>query len=169
MKFYLTISECFLTGNETSKLSNSGDNNLPLPPNLSSVDLKAPFSNDDEPKLAHKQMGNQKDTSRNERKYELVTKNFKDILIRSYPSFVQIIISPVTTGLKHTINVNVCEELIDVMKQLLNIKDCKAILLTGIGSTFCQGNFDIFCKYLNKYFRIIKHYTYKISYLHIRH
>ena len=95
-----------------------------------------------EPRTALKQAGNQKhsaDIARNERKSELVTKHFKDILIRSYANFVQIIISPVTTGLKHTLNANVCEELMDIMKQLLNINDCKAVLLTGIGTTFCQG------------------------------
>ena len=127
---------------------------------LSSDYLKEVFNNDDEPRLAHKQMANQKyfgDTSRSERKPELITKHFKDILIRSYSSFVQIIMSPVTTGLKHTINVNVCEELIDVMKQLLNIDDCKAILLTGIGTTFCQGIFVFFTGLHNpKLFRFDK-------------
>ena len=75
-----------------------------------------------------------------ERKVILVTKHFKDILIRSYPNFVQIIISPVTTGLRHTINANVCDELMDIMKQLIPLDDFKAILITGIGQTFCQGN-----------------------------
>ena len=125
---------------------------MPLQAKLTNDFLKEVFNNDDEPRLAHKQMASQKyfgDTSRSERKPELITKHFKDILIRSYSSFVQIIMSPVTTGLKHTINVNVCEELIDVMKQLLNIDDCKAILLTGIGTTFCQGIFVIFTGFQN--------------------
>ena len=142
---------------------------MPLQAKLSNDFLKEVFNNDDEPRLAHKQMGNQKyfgDTSRSERKPELITKHFKDILIRSYSSFVQIIMSPVTTGLKHTINVNVCEELIDVMKQLLNIDDCKAILLTGIGTTFCQGIFVFFTGLHNpklfSMFDLIKHNGYRI-------
>ena len=75
------------------------------------------------------------------RKVTLITKHFKDILIRSYPNFVQVIISPVTTGLRHTINPNVCDELIDVMKQLLPDDACRSILVTGIGQTFCQGKY----------------------------
>jgi hypothetical protein len=39
-------------------------------------------------------------------------------LIRTYPLFAQIMISPVTTGLKNSINVNVCDELIDALKQV---------------------------------------------------
>ena len=165
------ISCLFFTENDNSRFPNSGDNTVPLQTKISSDYLKEVFNNDDEPRLAQKQMGNQKhlgDTSRNERKPELITKHFKDILIRSYSSFVQIIMSPVTTGLKHTINVNVCEELIDVMKQLLNIDDCKAILLTGIGTTFCQGIFVFFTGLQNlKLFSfVIKHNGYRVTYLY---
>ncbi len=45
-------------------------------------------------------------------------KNYKDILIRTYPTFAQILISPVTTGLKNSLNSNVCEELIDALRQV---------------------------------------------------
>ena len=108
-----------------------------------------PYKNNGEYKLASKVNGIQNsqtlpllktvDVPRVERKVNLVTKHFKDILIRSYTSFVQIIVSPVTTGLRHTVNANVCDELIDVMKQLLPADDCKAVLITGISKTFCQG------------------------------
>ena len=118
--------------------------------NLSSIDLNTPFPSNGEYSLMTKLTGTQKyhqnlssegtDAPRFKRKVILVTKHFKDILIRSYPNFVQIIISPVTTGLRHTINANVCDELIDIMKQLIPLDDCKAILITGIGQTFCQGN-----------------------------
>ena len=118
-------------GNDALNFPNGNDGTVPLPNKSSSNDLQFALHNDEEIKNSQKQP----------RKPELVTKHFKDILIRSYPSFVQIILSPVTTGLKNTMNVNVIEELMDAMKQLLNIKDCKAILLTGIGSTFCQGMF----------------------------
>lgn len=67
------------------------------------------------------------------------SKHYKDILIRPYKSFAQVIMSPVTTGLKNSLNANVCEELIDALKQLGNEAECRAVLVTGIGHTFCQG------------------------------
>ena len=42
--------------------------------------------------------------------WNLNTKNLKDLLVRTYPSFAQIIISPVSTGLRHTINTNVVSD-----------------------------------------------------------
>ena len=71
--------------------------------------------------------------------WRIQSKNFKDILIRTYSSFVQVILSPTTTGLKHSINANVCEELINILKQVEDDSECRAVLLTGIGGTFCQG------------------------------
>ena len=48
--------------------------------------------------------------------WKLNTKNYKDVLIRTYSSFAQIILSPSTTGLKQSINANVCEELTDALR-----------------------------------------------------
>ena len=48
--------------------------------------------------------------------WKLNTKNYKDVLIRTYSSFAQIIMSPSTTGLKQSINANVCEELTDALR-----------------------------------------------------
>ena len=116
-----------LNGDTQFDLSNSsltnGERNIALPitgsqPNVQPVNNEAP---------------------RVGRRVNLVTKHFKDILIRSYPNFVQVIMSPVTTGLRHTVNANVCDELIDIMKQLLPDDECRAVLITGIGPTFCQG------------------------------
>jgi len=47
--------------------------------------------------------------------------------------------SPVTTGFRHTINVNVIEELIDLLGQCAQDDECKAVLVTGIGGTFSLG------------------------------
>ena len=80
--------------------------------------------------------------------FNLVTKHFKDISIRSYPNFAQVILSPVTTGIRYTINPNVCDELIDVLKQLISDDECRAVLVTGIGSTFCQGNNSLIASHM---------------------
>ena len=115
-------------------------------------DCNIPVVSNGDSQVTSKTSGTQKNTNcsqpdievlRVDRKVTLITKHFKDILIRSYPNFVQIILSPVTTGLRHTVNANVCDELIDIMKQLLSVDDCKAILITGIGQTFCQGEKNI--------------------------
>jgi len=71
--------------------------------------------------------------------WSLNTKSLKDVLVRTYPSFAQIILSPVTSGLRHTINVNVIEELIDLLGQCANDEECKAVLVSGIGGTFTNG------------------------------
>jgi len=71
--------------------------------------------------------------------WKLNTKNYKDVLIRTYSSFAQIILSPSTTGLKQSINANVCEELTDALRQLSEDSECRAILVTGIGGAFCNG------------------------------
>lgn len=65
-------------------------------------------------------------------------KSYKDIHIRIYSSFIQIILTPSTCGLRNSINANVCDELIDVLKDVENT-ECRAVLLTGLGGTFCQG------------------------------
>ena len=71
--------------------------------------------------------------------WRIQTKHFKDILLRTYGTFAQVILSSTSTGLKGSINANVCEELIDILKQLDGDSECRAIMLTGIGGTFCQG------------------------------
>ena len=70
--------------------------------------------------------------------WRIQSKHYKDIQIRTHSSFVQIILSPSSTGLRHSINSNVCEELVDCLKQIEDIP-VRGILLTGIGETFCQG------------------------------
>ena len=71
--------------------------------------------------------------------WNLITKNYKDVLVRTYPTFAQIMLSPVTSGLRHTINVNLIEELVDLMDQCARDDECKAVLVTGIGGTFSLG------------------------------
>jgi len=71
--------------------------------------------------------------------WNLNTKNLKDLLVRTYPSFAQIIISPVSTGLRHTINTNVIDELIELLGQCATDPECKSVLLTGLGGTFSHG------------------------------
>ena len=73
------------------------------------------------------------------RPWKIQTKHFKDILLRTYSTFVQVILSPSSTGLKNSVNINVCDEMIDVLKQLESDPECRAIMITGIGGTFCQG------------------------------
>lgn len=68
-----------------------------------------------------------------------ITKQYKDIVIRSYPNFTQIIVSPTTTGMRHTYNVNVFEEIIDAMRLLMEDSHCKAVMMTGLGRTYSQG------------------------------
>jgi enoyl-CoA hydratase/carnithine racemase len=68
-----------------------------------------------------------------------INKQYKDIFIRSYPNFSQIIMCPSTTGLKHSINVNVLEEMTDAMRLLADDATCRAVLVTGLGPIFCQG------------------------------
>ena len=68
-----------------------------------------------------------------------VNKQYKDILIRSYPTFSQIIMCPSTTGLKYSMNVNVFDEITDAMKLLREDETCKAVMLSGLGGVFCQG------------------------------
>ncbi len=71
--------------------------------------------------------------------WNINTKNYKDVLIRTYPSFAQVILSPTTTGLRNSVNPNVCDELIDALKQLGNDPECRGVLVTGLGGVFCQG------------------------------
>ena len=63
--------------------------------------------------------------------WRIQTKHFKDILLRTYGTFVQIILSPASTGLKNSVNANVCDELIDILKQLEGDSECRAIMITG--------------------------------------
>ncbi|CAB4055660.1 CDY [Lepeophtheirus salmonis] len=65
--------------------------------------------------------------------------NFRDILIRTYSNFVQIILSPTSTGIKNTINVNVCEELSDAINTLKKDPNCRAVIVSGLGNVFSYG------------------------------
>ena len=102
-----------------------------------STDISSGGSSQSGSNIPHPTLNDSPDT---QRRVNLVTKHFKDVLVRSYPNFVQVILSPVTTGIRHTVNANVCDELMDIMKQLLPDQECRAVLVTGIGQTFCQGN-----------------------------
>ena len=63
--------------------------------------------------------------------WRIQTKHFKDILLRTYGTFVQIILSPSSTGLKNSVNANVCDELNDILKQLESDNECRSIMITG--------------------------------------
>lgn len=68
-----------------------------------------------------------------------LTKQYKDILIRSYPTFASIILAPTTTGMKNSFNANVMEEIMDALKALAEHEDCLAVMITGLGQVFTQG------------------------------
>ena len=61
--------------------------------------------------------------------WKLNTKNFKDVLIRTYSTFAQIILSPSTTGIKNSVNPNLLEEFSDALKQLDADPECRGKLL----------------------------------------
>lgn len=69
------------------------------------------------------------------------TKHMKDVVVRTYPSFVQVMLAPVTTGLRHTLNANVCEELMEVCRQAEAEDGCRAVVVSGLGHStpFCLG------------------------------
>jgi len=50
--------------------------------------------------------------------WRIQSKHYKDIQIRTHSSFVQIILSPATTGIRHSINANVCDEIVDCLRQV---------------------------------------------------
>ena len=82
------------------------------------------------------------------RAWTINSKNYKDILIRTYPTFAQILISPVTTGLKNSLNANVCEEIIDALRQacttvFIRIPDSYGIQMVK-SSTFIVKILDLY-------------------------
>eukprot|EP00095_Tigriopus_kingsejongensis_P001331 snap_masked-scaffold1962_size23816-processed-gene-0.4 protein:Tk01331 transcript:snap_masked-scaffold1962_size23816-processed-gene-0.4-mRNA-1 annotation:"chromodomain y-like protein" len=68
-----------------------------------------------------------------------ITKQYREIQVRSYPTFAQIIVAPASTGMKFSFNITVFEEIIDAMQLLLEDHTCKAVVLTGLGQVFSQG------------------------------
>ncbi|TRY63270.1 hypothetical protein TCAL_04659 [Tigriopus californicus] len=68
-----------------------------------------------------------------------ITKQYREIVVRSYPTFAQIIFTPGTTGMQFSFNINVFEEIIDAMQILLDDPTCKAVVFSGLGDLFCQG------------------------------
>lgn len=68
-----------------------------------------------------------------------ITKQYREIVVRSYPTFAQIIFTPGTTGMQFSFNITVFEEIIDAMQILLDDPTCKAVVFSGLGDLFCQG------------------------------
>ncbi|KAG8225530.1 hypothetical protein J437_LFUL006069, partial [Ladona fulva] len=64
---------------------------------------------------------------------------YKEICLRRYENFVQIILAPCSTVMKNSLNVQVLHEFQDALQQLRRDRNCRVVLVTSTGSTFCQG------------------------------
>ncbi|XP_071453310.1 uncharacterized protein [Hetaerina americana] len=67
------------------------------------------------------------------------TYNYKEICLRRYENFVQVILTPGSTKMKNSLNVQVLHEFRDALQQLRRDEFCRVVLVTSTGSTFCQG------------------------------
>ncbi|KAK3855009.1 hypothetical protein Pcinc_038560 [Petrolisthes cinctipes] len=65
--------------------------------------------------------------------------HYRDISLRKFSNFTQIILSPSTTKMKNALNSRVLRELCEALNILRRDETVKMVLLTGTGSTFCQG------------------------------
>ncbi|KAK4297586.1 hypothetical protein Pmani_030015 [Petrolisthes manimaculis] len=65
--------------------------------------------------------------------------HYRDISLRKFSNFTQIILSPSTTKMKNALNSRVLRELCEALNILRRDESVKMVLLTGTGSTFCQG------------------------------
>ncbi|KAG0722928.1 Chromodomain Y-like protein [Chionoecetes opilio] len=65
--------------------------------------------------------------------------HFRDIALKKFNNFTQIILSPSTTKMKNALNSRVLRELCEALSILKRDESVRIVLLTGTGSTFCQG------------------------------
>ncbi|XP_069701223.1 serine-rich adhesin for platelets [Periplaneta americana] len=67
------------------------------------------------------------------------TYHYKEICLRRYDNLVQIILTPASTKMKNSLNIQVLRELREALNQLKRDEGCRVVLLTSAGSSFCQG------------------------------
>ncbi|XP_042225363.1 nucleoporin nup211-like isoform X2 [Homarus americanus] len=65
--------------------------------------------------------------------------HYRDISLRKFNNFTQIILSPSTTKMKNALNSRVLRELCEALNILKRDESVRMVLLTATGSTFCQG------------------------------
>ncbi|XP_045625804.2 uncharacterized protein [Procambarus clarkii] len=65
--------------------------------------------------------------------------HYRDISLRKFNNFMQIILSPSTTKMKNALNSRVLRELCEALNILKRDDSVRIVLLTATGSTFCQG------------------------------
>ncbi|XP_050711509.1 uncharacterized protein LOC126995719 isoform X2 [Eriocheir sinensis] len=65
--------------------------------------------------------------------------HFRDIALRKFNNFTQIILSPSTTKMKNALNSRVLREMCEALNTLKRDDSVRIVLVTGTGSTFCQG------------------------------
>lgn len=65
--------------------------------------------------------------------------HYRDISLRKFNNFTQIILSPSTTKMKNALNSRVLRELCEALNILKRDESVRIVLLTATGSTFCQG------------------------------
>uniref|UniRef100_A0A1B6MCK1 Uncharacterized protein n=1 Tax=Graphocephala atropunctata TaxID=36148 RepID=A0A1B6MCK1_9HEMI len=64
---------------------------------------------------------------------------YKEMTLKRHDHLVEIILAPVSTKLRNTLNTNVLKELVAVLKGLALDENCRVVLVTCSGDTFCQG------------------------------
>ncbi|XP_066951806.1 putative leucine-rich repeat-containing protein DDB_G0290503 isoform X2 [Macrobrachium rosenbergii] len=65
--------------------------------------------------------------------------HYRDIALRKFNNFTQIIMSPSTTKMKNSLNSRVLRELCEALNILKRDETVRMVLLTATGPTFCQG------------------------------
>ncbi|KAJ9580254.1 hypothetical protein L9F63_004067 [Diploptera punctata] len=114
----------------------------PLSPNASSYStlIKSLESESQKPKRREEEVIKQRSSVRQ----NAGTYHYKEICLRRYDNLVQIILTPASTKMKNSLNVQVLRELRDALSQLKRDEGCRVVLLTSAGSSFCQG-IDLHC------------------------
>jgi len=64
---------------------------------------------------------------------------FSEVYVRLYENFAQLTISPSKTKLKGSLSPTTVEEIIQLLNFVASTRMYKAVILTGVGSVFCQG------------------------------
>ncbi|PSN33096.1 hypothetical protein C0J52_19407 [Blattella germanica] len=109
----------------------------PLSPNASSYSnlIKTLETESQKPKKKDDEVIKQRSSVRQ----NAGTYHYKEICLRRYDNLVQIILTPASTKMKNSLNVQVLRELRDALSQLKRDDGCRVVLLTSAGSSFCQG------------------------------
>ncbi|KAK7055036.1 hypothetical protein SK128_015127 [Halocaridina rubra] len=70
---------------------------------------------------------------------QITYNHYRDISLRKFNNFTQIILSPSTTKMKNSFNSRVLRELCEALSTLKRDESVRMVLLTATGPTFCQG------------------------------